>query len=75
MKLGLSLWMSLEGYEGNISIAYIDVDYVITSWITLYYVLVMNWLVIEVWMSHEGQEGMKVGSSLNSSMKGELLRL
>ena len=31
--------------------------------------------VIEVWMSHEGQEGMKVGSSLNSSMKGELLRL
>jgi len=35
----------------------------------------MNCLVIEVWMSHEGQEGMKVGSSLNSSMKGELLRL
>ena len=57
------------------SIAYIDVDYVVTSWITLYYVLVMNCLVIEVWMSYEGQEGMNVGSSLNSRMKGELLRL
>lgn len=36
---------------------------------------IMNCLVIEVWMFHEGKEGMKVGSSLNSSMKGELLRL
>ena len=40
----------------NMIMVYFDVNYEITSWITFFYALVINYLVIEVWSPMKGKK-------------------